>query len=73
MSESRAIRTLGVSVKVGDSPIGYFGTGLKFALATILRKGGEIVLKRGLQGRNGIPQGEHGYASTRGGKDHFLG
>jgi hypothetical protein len=42
-----AVRTLGVSVKDNDSAIGYFGTGLKFAIATILRHGGEIKLYRG--------------------------
>lgn len=31
------IRTMGVSVKETDNPIGYFGTGLKFAIATLLR------------------------------------
>ena len=34
--------TMGASVKSKDSPIGYFGTGLKFAMASILRMGGEI-------------------------------
>ena len=28
-----AIAIMGVSVKTGDNPIGYFGTGLKFAIA----------------------------------------
>lgn len=42
-----AALTLGVSVKEGDSPIGFFGTGLKFAIATILRNGGSVVLWRG--------------------------
>lgn len=42
-----AVRTLGVSVKEDDSAIGYFGTGLKFAVATILRNGGEITIWRG--------------------------
>ena len=34
--------TMGASVKSKDSPIGYFGTGLKFAMAAILRMGGRI-------------------------------
>lgn len=38
------IRTMGVSVKTGESPIGYFGTGLKYAIATLLRTGHEIEL-----------------------------
>lgn len=42
-----AALTMGVSVKEGDSPIGYFGTGLKFAVATILRNGGSVILWRG--------------------------
>ena len=42
-----AIAIMGVSVKTGDSPIGYFGTGLKFSIATLLRTGHEITLVRG--------------------------
>lgn len=41
------IRVMGVSVKENENPIGYFGTGLKFALATLLRTGHQITLKRG--------------------------
>lgn len=41
-----AVRTLGVSVKE-DGAIGYFGTGVKFAIATILRGGGSVTLLRG--------------------------
>lgn len=41
------IRVMGVSVKTNDNPIGYFGTGLKFALSTLLRTGHEVVLTRG--------------------------
>lgn len=41
------IRLMGVSIKTTDSPIGYFGTGLKFAIATILRHGLSIKLLRG--------------------------
>jgi hypothetical protein len=43
-----AVRTLGVSVKE-EGAIGYFGTGLKFAIATILRGGGAISIHRGKQ------------------------
>lgn len=39
------IRTMGVSVKDNDNPIGYFGTGLKFAIATLLRTGHEVSLR----------------------------
>lgn len=41
------IRTMGVSVKTSDNPIGYFGTGLKFAIATLLRTGHKITLDTG--------------------------
>ena len=40
------IRIMGVSVKENDNPIGYFGTGLKFAIATLLRTGHKIELLR---------------------------
>ena len=36
------VRLMGVSVKEGENPIGYFGTGLKYAISTILRNGLEI-------------------------------
>lgn len=39
------IRTMGVSVKDTDNPIGYFGTGLKYAIATLLRTGHLISLR----------------------------
>jgi len=41
------IRVMGVSVKETDTPIGYFGTGLKFAIATLLRTGHYISLFTG--------------------------
>lgn len=44
-----AVTTMGISVKDGETPIGYFGTGLKFAVATILRGGGSISIYRGLE------------------------
>lgn len=40
-----AIAVMGVSVKEGPTPIGYFGTGLKFAIATLLRTGHEVHLE----------------------------
>lgn len=43
----KAATTLGVNVKVQPGAFGYFGTGLKFAIATILRNGGSITLYRG--------------------------
>jgi hypothetical protein len=43
-----AISTFGVSVKEGESPIGFFGTGLKYALAILLRNGHRITIWSGL-------------------------
>lgn len=43
----RAAITLGVSVKGGQNPIGQFGTGLKNAIAVILREGGSITIFSG--------------------------
>lgn len=40
------IRTMGVHVKDTDNPIGHFGTGLKFAIATLLRTGHTVTLYR---------------------------
>lgn len=40
-----AVKTMGVSVKSTDNPIGYFGTGLKFAIAVLLRNDHEVSLK----------------------------
>ena len=40
--------TMGINVKVGDGPIGHFGTGLKISIANILRAGGAITIWRGL-------------------------
>jgi len=34
----RAISQFGINVKTGDSPIGFFGTGLKYALAVLMRE-----------------------------------
>lgn len=43
----RAATIMGVNVKQGDSPIGYFGTGLKYAIAGIIRLGGTIEIWSG--------------------------
>lgn len=43
------ISTIGVSVKENDNPIGFFGTGLKYAIAIILREGGTVTVWRGLE------------------------
>lgn len=45
----RAVTTFGVSAKEGSAPIGFFGTGLKYAIACVLRAGGRITLWRGLE------------------------
>ena len=42
--ELDVIRTMGVSVKENENPIGFFGTGLKYAIATLLRTGHIISL-----------------------------
>jgi hypothetical protein len=39
----KTITTMGVNIKTRDSPIGYFGTGLKYAIAVFLRHGLEAV------------------------------
>jgi hypothetical protein len=45
----RSITTFGVSVKEGQNPIGFFGTGLKYAIAVLLRTGHHITICSGLQ------------------------
>lgn len=42
-----AIRLMGVSVKEGDNPIGMFGTGLKYAIAVLLRTGHKVTIWSG--------------------------
>ena len=44
--ELDAIALMGVSVKDNENPIGYFGTGLKFSIATLLRTGHAVTLFR---------------------------
>lgn len=51
------IKLLGVSVKETDNPIGFFGTGLKYAMAATLRLGGGMTIITGgktyhVQGQN---------------------
>jgi hypothetical protein len=41
------IRTFGVSVKESENPIGFFGTGLKYALAILLREKHQISVQSG--------------------------
>ena len=42
-----AIQTFGVSVKEHENPIGFFGTGLKYALAILLRTGHRVTIQSG--------------------------
>lgn len=42
-----AVTTFGISAKDTENPIGYFGTGLKYAIAIITREGGLVTLWRG--------------------------
>lgn len=43
----RSISTFGVSVKEGSNPIGFFGTGLKYAIAVLLRTGHQVEIQAG--------------------------
>jgi hypothetical protein len=43
-----AVTTMGINAKEGENPIGFFGTGLKYAIASLLRSGHEITIWRGL-------------------------
>lgn len=43
----RGATVAGLSAKDGDTPIGFFGTGLKYSIACILRWGGEITIYSG--------------------------
>lgn len=45
----RVITTFGVSVKEGDNPIGFFGTGLKYAVAVLLRAGHKVTIQSGAE------------------------
>lgn len=45
----RAATTFGVNVKENTNPIGFFGTGLKYALAILLRTGHRIEVWRGME------------------------
>lgn len=45
--DPRSISTFGVSVKAGANPIGFFGTGLKYAIAVLLRTGHQIKILSG--------------------------
>lgn len=44
-----AVTTMGINAKEGDNPIGFFGTGLKYAIASLLRTGHQITIWRGVE------------------------
>lgn len=44
-----AITTMGLNAKVGENPIGFFGTGLKYAIAVLLRTGHHVSIHRGTE------------------------
>jgi hypothetical protein len=44
----RSITSFGVSVKDTDNPIGFFGTGLKYAIAILIRTGHQVSIRSGL-------------------------
>jgi len=45
----RAIKILGINSKECESPIGFFGTGLKYAISVLLRENQEIEIFSGLE------------------------
>jgi hypothetical protein len=42
--DMRAVTTFGLSVKENENPIGYFGTGLKYAIAILMRNGATVTI-----------------------------
>lgn len=48
--DPRSITTFGVSSKVGKNPVGFFGTGLKYAIAVLLRLKCQVVIYSGNTG-----------------------
>lgn len=47
--DPRSISSFGVSVKESENPIGFFGTGLKYAIAVLLRTGHSVTVMAGLR------------------------
>jgi len=45
--DMEAVKIMGISSKECDNPIGYFGTGLKYAIAILLRNSQKVTLYRG--------------------------
>lgn len=66
--DPRSIKTFGVNEKETDDPIGFFGTGLKYAIAILLRNGHAITIYSGLDAYT------FGISSTviRGTKEHQI-
>ncbi len=60
-----AVKILGVCSKDTDNPIGYFGTGLKYAISILLRNRQKIVLYRGFE------KYEFGVRNAKIRNDHF--
>jgi hypothetical protein len=56
--EQRLITTIGVNVKDTPNPIGYFGTGLKYAIAVAMRAGWDFEIHSGLQRLQFLPRKE---------------
>lgn len=44
----RSVSTFGCSVKESENPIGFFGTGLKYAIAVLLRTGHAVFIQSGV-------------------------
>ena len=42
--DMRAVTTFGLSVKENENPIGYFGTGFKYAIAILMRNGATLTI-----------------------------
>lgn len=45
--DMRAITVFGLSAKKGENPIGFFGTGLKYAIAILMREGAQFHIETG--------------------------
>ncbi len=50
----RAVSTFGCSVKESKNPIGFFGTGLKYAIAVLLRTGHKVIVQSGTTAQEAI-------------------
>lgn len=57
--DKRSIITFGINAKVNDHPIGQFGTGLKYAIAILLRTGHRITIWAGTEKLSFSAREEH--------------